>query len=63
MCIQVGSYKVIDDYAIERGFRKHQITPVACTLVQPLLEGPDRVQLFWSTEEAAKALRRLQSDA
>ena len=52
--IQVGSYKMMDRYAQEKGFRDQMISPCAVTIIDPDLEDvhPDMIKVFWNPQEA-----------
>ena len=60
-CIQVGSYKRLDRYARERGFRDQMISPCAVTVINPEASEAGLVQVFWEPEEAAQYLTWLRS--
>jgi len=51
--LQVGSYKMMDRYAQEKGFRDQMISPCAVTVIDPELEdtNPDMIKVFWTPEE------------
>lgn len=60
LCIglQVGSYKQIDDYAIEKGFRPVNWTPNMAVIIDPAYaDDPLRfITAFWDLEEACDFL-------
>lgn len=62
--LQVGSYKVIDRYAKEKGFRDQSLGPAAMAVINPLLPAnhPDRCKIFWDPFEGAKYVRMLRAD-
>jgi hypothetical protein len=63
-CIQVGSYKIYDRYAQEKGFRDQSISPCAVTVIDPA--SPDEVGIvhtFWDAELAADFLTWKRSKA
>lgn len=51
--IQVGSYKMMDRFAQEKGFRDQMIAPCALTIIDPELPdtNPDMIKVFWNPEE------------
>ena len=61
--IQVGSFKVYDRYARERGFRDQTLSPSATIIINPVLPEthPDKIKLFWQPEEGAAYLTWLRS--
>jgi hypothetical protein len=56
--LQVGSYKLIDAFAKERGFRDQMLGPCAVTVINPSLPetNPDMTKLFWDPYEGADYL-------
>ena len=56
--LQVGAYKQIDDYAVEKGFRPNNWTPNMAVVVDPAMAGdPLRfITAFWDLEEACDFL-------
>lgn len=56
--LQVGSYKLMDRYAQERGFRDQMLSPCALTVINPdLPEGnADMCKVFWDPAEGAEYL-------
>lgn len=60
-CLQVGTYKVFDRYAEERGFRDQMISPSVSTIINPRAKDPrDVVQVFWSAQTASEFLKWLR---
>lgn len=61
--IQIGSYKIYDRYAKEKGFRDQMLGPCAVTIIDPYLPQthPDLVKVYWDAEEGAKALEDRRS--
>lgn len=56
-CLQVGSYKVHDDYSKQMGFRNGNFAPSVTTIIDPAAKDEtDLVQPFWNTERAADYL-------
>jgi len=57
--LQIGSYKLIDRYAMEKNLRDQSFGPAALTVVDPLLPRahPDRCKVFWDPEEGAEYLK------
>jgi len=60
--VQVASYKVIDRYALEKGFRDQRISPAAFTVIDPALPDthPDMIKLFWDPQEGVEFLQWLR---
>jgi hypothetical protein len=56
--LQVASYKLLDRYALEKGFRDQRISPAAFTVIDPGLPEthPDMVKLFWDPVEGVEYL-------
>lgn len=56
--LQIGSYKLIDRFAQDRGFRDQTLGPAALTVIRPDLHlaHPDRCKVFWEPEEGAEYL-------
>jgi hypothetical protein len=56
--LQIGSYKVYDRYAKERGFRDQQFSPCALTVIDPALPetDPDMIKVFWNAAAGAEYL-------
>lgn len=54
--IAVGSYKRGDDYAAAKGLRESRHGAAAVTVIRPDVEGPGRITVLWSVEEAADLL-------
>lgn len=57
--LQIGSYKLYDRYAKERGFRDQQLSPCALTVIDPARQDndPGLIQVFWSPEEGVDYLK------
>jgi hypothetical protein len=60
--VQVASYKILDRYALEKGFRDQRISAAAFTVIDPALPDthPDMVKLFWCPEEGVEFLTWLR---
>jgi len=60
--IQVASYKILDRYSVERGFRDQALSPAAMIVIDPELPEthPDMCKLFWDPEVGAKYLAVLR---
>lgn len=56
--LQVGSYKLMDRYAQERGFRDQMLGPCALTVINPALpeNDADMCKVFWNPYEGAEYL-------
>lgn len=56
--MQIGSYKVYDRFAKEKGFRDQQFSPCALTVINPELPDtdPDMIKVFWNAFEGAEYL-------
>lgn len=54
----IGSYKLLDRYAKERGFRDQSLGPCAVTVIDPSLEetNADMCKVFWDAHEGAEYL-------
>jgi len=60
-CLQVGTYKRIDRYADEKGFRDQMISSSVTTVINPKATDPrDLIQVFWSAQTASEFLRWLR---
>ncbi|MFN7340326.1 MAG: hypothetical protein ACK5VI_04495, partial [Opitutia bacterium] len=61
--VQVASYKVIDRYALEKGFRDQRLGPAAFTTIDPSLPDthPDMVKVFWDPAAGVDYLTWLRS--
>ncbi len=57
--IQVGSYKIFDRFAMERGFRDQSLGPSCVTTIDPDLPdtSPDKIKVWWDAEEGADYLK------
>lgn len=56
-CIRVASYKIYDDYAVQKNFPDQNISPNCTTIINP--DSPTEkglVQVFWDIDEAAAYL-------
>jgi hypothetical protein len=61
-CLQVGSYKISDDYAKERGFSRNNLSPSVLTIIDPEAHSEaERVLVFPSVTQGVKVLRALRS--
>jgi hypothetical protein len=60
-CLQIGSYKIYDRYAREKGFRDQHISPCAVTVIDPSAPLINRVQMFWDAKAGADYLTFLRS--
>jgi hypothetical protein len=57
--LQIGSYKLMDRYAKERGFRDQMIGPCALTVIDPSKpeDDGDMCKVFWNPYEGADYLK------
>jgi hypothetical protein len=57
--LQIGSYKVFDRYALQKGFRDQSLGPACVTVIDPLMPDshPDKIKVFWSPEAGAEYLK------
>jgi hypothetical protein len=55
-CIQVGSYKIHDRFAKERGFRDQHISPSVVTIIDPDATEVGLVTVFHDVEAAVDYL-------
>lgn len=57
--LQIGSYKIYDRFAKEKGFRDQSLGPAALTVIDPGLPKthPDRCKVFWDVDEGVKFLQ------
>lgn len=56
--VRVSGYKVIDEYAKEKGFRTRRLAPSLSVVIKPDAKVPaEVVKPFWCAEEAADYLR------
>ena len=61
-CVQVGSYKISDDFARERGFLRNNLTPSVLTIIDPAASSEaERVLVFPSVRQGVKVLNALRS--
>ncbi len=61
-CLQVGSYKISDDFARERGFARNNLSPSVLTIIDPAAKSEaERVLVFPSVEQGVKVLKALRS--
>ena len=60
-CLQIGSYKIYDRYAREKGFRDQHISPCAVTVIDPCAPLINRIQMFWDAKAGADYLTFLRS--
>lgn len=60
--VQVGSYKLYDRYAKDKGFRDQSLGPACMTVIDPVLPAnhPDRCKVFWDPHNGALYLRMLR---
>lgn len=60
--VQVGSYKMIDRFARDHGFRDQHLSPCCVTIVNPELPDthPDFIKVYWDAEHAARVLTALR---
>lgn len=63
--LQIGSYKLYDRYAKEKGFRDQSLGPACLTTLNTRLSPthPDRVKVFWDPYEGADYLRFLRTSS
>ena len=60
-CVQVGSYKVVDDYPLASGMMPNQISPSVVTIIDPdATRETALIQVFTDTELAADILSYLR---
>ena len=55
-CIQIGSYKLFDRYAKEKGLREQHISPCAVTIIDPDANETGLVSVFHDPAEGAEFL-------
>lgn len=57
--LQIGSYKVFDRYALQKGFRDQSLGPACVTVIDPLMPDshPDKIKVFWCPEAGAEYLK------
>jgi hypothetical protein len=57
--IQIGSFKIFDRFAKEKGFRDQSLGPSVVTVIDPYLSltSPDLVKVFWDSAEGAEYLK------
>lgn len=57
--LQIGSYKIYDRYAKDKGFRDQQLSPCALTVIDPSRQDndPGLIQVFWNPEEGVEFLK------
>lgn len=60
--LQIGSYKLYDRFAKDKGFRDQSLGPAAMTVIDPRLPAshPDRCKVFWDPDCGAQYLRMLR---
>ena len=58
---RVASYKIYDEYATQRGFRDHTISPCLVFVIDPTDDTPDRIKHFWCPYRAAQYLKFLEA--
>lgn len=60
--VQVASYKLLDRYAMERGFRDQSLSPAAFVIIDPSLPDthPDLVKVFWDPVVGAAHLAMMR---
>lgn len=61
-CLSVGSYKEIDSYKTQMGFRDDNVSPCVVTIIDPRLpeKHPDRIKVFYDPFEGANYLTYLR---
>jgi hypothetical protein len=58
---RVSGYKVIDDFAKEKGFRPKRLAPGVSVVIDPTQKIPaERIKPFWDVEAAADYLTHLR---
>ncbi len=63
-CCQVGSYKMLDDYADQRGFPRNNYSPSVLTIIDPTAEAEtERVLVFQSVELGARVLTAMRASS
>lgn len=57
--LQVGSYKVYDRFAKDKGFRDQHLGPSVVTVIDPAMPrtNPDRCKVFWTVEAGVEYLK------
>ncbi len=60
-CLQIGSYKIYDRFARDKGFRDQHISPCVVTVIDPGADLINRIQVFWDAEAGAEYLTFLRS--
>lgn len=57
--LQIGSYKLYDRFAKDKGFRDQSLGPAALTIIRPELHAahPDRCKVYWDPHEGADVLK------
>lgn len=57
--LQVGSYKLYDRFAKDKGFRDQSLGPAALTVIRPDMppSHPDRCKVYWDPAEGAEILK------
>lgn|GEM_PF-3648697 len=60
-CLQIGSYKIYDRFARDKGFRDQHISPCVVTVIDPSADLINRIQVFWDAEAGAEYLTFLRS--
>jgi hypothetical protein len=60
-CIQVGSYKTLDNFALERGFTRNNSTPAVVTIIHPEADCEhERVHVYTSAPFGIRVLEALR---
>ena len=59
--VRVRGYKRADNYAMEKGFFEQQYGETALVVIDPRLEGPGRIKIFWDLEDGCQYLTFLRS--
>ena len=61
-CYQVASFKLVDDYADDKGFLDRHVSPAVALVVDPALplNNPDRIRHFYTPEKAVQYLEMLR---
>lgn len=61
--VRVRGYKRNDSFAIQKGFFEQTYGEAALIVLDPELEGPGRIKIFWDLEEGCKYLTYLRASS
>lgn len=59
--VRVRGYKRCDDYAMSKGFPEQEYGCAACIIINPLVEGPGRIMVFWDIEHGCEFLSMMRA--